>query len=56
MIDQYPTLPSVIVGINVLLDSIVKLCHDLDEKPNRSAIDEMQINALYSSGKSESQD
>lgn len=47
--DKYPTLPSVIVGINILLDSIEKLCFDLDRKSNRSAVDETVIHAFQAS-------
>lgn len=46
--DQYATLPSVVVGINILIDSIEKLCHTLDAKLDRSKSDESIILAFQS--------
>lgn len=44
--DKYPTLPSVVVGVNILLDSLETLCENLDEKPDRNAMDATAILAF----------
>lgn len=44
--DKYPTLPAVIVGANILLDKLEKLCHSWDQKPDRSPDDERLIIAF----------
>lgn len=44
--DTYATLPSVIVSVNILLDSIEMLCHELDAKPDRNTTDERVIHAF----------
>lgn len=44
--DQYATLPSVVIGVNIIIDSIEALCHHLDNKPNRTAVDQRVIFAF----------
>lgn len=44
--DHYPTLPSVIVGFNILIDNIEKLMFELDSKQNRTESDELIICAF----------
>lgn len=46
--DQDCTLPTVVVGINVLLDGIEKFCTNLDTKTERTPIDESLIKAFQS--------
>lgn len=44
--DKYVTLPLVIVSFNLLLDKIESMVKQLDEKPNRSEVDERLILAF----------
>lgn len=44
--DQYVTLPSVVVGINILIDGIETLCEELDSRAVRRPIDESIIHAF----------
>lgn len=41
--EKYVTLPLVIVSFNLLLDKIESMVKQLDEKPNRSEVDERLI-------------
>ncbi|XP_015119432.1 zinc finger BED domain-containing protein RICESLEEPER 2-like [Diachasma alloeum] len=44
--DRYPTIASVVVGVNILLDSTEALCKSLDDKPGRDKTDENLILAF----------
>lgn len=44
--DKCATLPMVIVGFNILLDSIEKQIHELDKKIDRNKIDECLLTAF----------
>lgn len=44
--DKYATLPSVIVSLNILLDKIELQSKLLDDKPNRSCVDEQLLTAF----------
>lgn len=47
--DKYPTLPSVIIGANILLNDLEKICYSLDSKKERSWSDEQLIHAFQAS-------
>lgn len=44
--DHHAILPSVVTGINILIDSIEDLSHNLDKKPARINVDELVISAF----------
>lgn len=46
--DKSPSLPSVIININILIDSIEKLCFKLNNKIDRNSVDETLILAFQS--------
>lgn len=44
--EKYPTLPSAVLAVNFLIDQVEKLVFELDEKEDRSRMDEILLQAF----------